>query len=60
MGDQTYKTNFCGMDAFWKKTISISLICCSPNVVFCGYSVPHPSENKINLRIQTNGKCGQY
>ncbi|KAM7443979.1 DNA-directed RNA polymerases I and III subunit RPAC2 [Porites harrisoni] len=27
----------------------------NPDVVFCGYSVPHPSENKINLRIQTNG-----
>ncbi|XP_068702375.1 DNA-directed RNA polymerases I and III subunit RPAC2-like isoform X1 [Montipora foliosa] len=25
------------------------------DVEFCGYSVPHPSENKINLRIQTNG-----
>lgn len=27
----------------------------SPNVEFCGYSVPHPSEFQINLRIQTNG-----
>lgn len=27
----------------------------SPDVVFCGYSIPHPSENRINLRIQTNG-----
>lgn len=27
----------------------------NPDVQFCGYSVPHPSENKINLRIQTNG-----
>ena len=27
----------------------------SPDVTFCGYSVPHPSEHKINLRIQTNG-----
>ncbi|XP_020604121.1 DNA-directed RNA polymerases I and III subunit RPAC2-like isoform X2 [Orbicella faveolata] len=27
----------------------------NPDVVFCGYSIPHPSENKINLRIQTNG-----
>jgi len=30
-------------------------ICPSPDVAFCGYSIPHPSENKINLRIQTNG-----
>ena len=25
----------------------------NPTVEYCGYSVPHPSENKINLRIQT-------
>lgn len=28
----------------------------SPDVTFCGYSVPHPSESKINLRIQTSGE----
>ena len=27
----------------------------SPRVEFAGYSIPHPSEKKINLRIQTNG-----
>ncbi|KAI9357023.1 DNA-directed RNA polymerase I and III 16 kDa polypeptide [Zopfochytrium polystomum] len=27
----------------------------NPDVSFCGYSVPHPSEYKIHLRIQTNG-----
>ncbi|KAL3879047.1 hypothetical protein ACJMK2_031361 [Sinanodonta woodiana] len=27
----------------------------NPDVQFCGYSVPHPSENKINCRIQTFG-----
>ncbi|KAL5012754.1 hypothetical protein ScPMuIL_011305 [Solemya velum] len=27
----------------------------NPDVQFAGYSVPHPSENRINLRIQTNG-----
>ncbi|KAI8846580.1 putative DNA-directed RNA polymerase subunit [Chytridium lagenaria] len=27
----------------------------NPNVNFCGYSIPHPSEYKINIRIQTNG-----
>ncbi|XP_071480449.1 DNA-directed RNA polymerases I and III subunit RPAC2-like [Diadema setosum] len=26
-----------------------------PDVDFCGYSVPHPTENRINLRIQTKG-----
>jgi DNA-directed RNA polymerases I and III subunit RPAC2 len=34
---------------------SLSLIH-SPNVEFCGYSIPHPSEPKLNLRIQTFGK----
>ncbi|KXN86521.1 DNA-directed RNA polymerases I and III subunit RPAC2 [Leucoagaricus sp. SymC.cos] len=24
----------------------------NPKVEFCGYSVPHPSENVINVRIQ--------
>jgi len=28
---------------------------CSPDVEFCGYSIPHPAENKINFRIQTRG-----
>ncbi|GFO09289.1 DNA-directed RNA polymerases i and iii subunit rpac2-like [Plakobranchus ocellatus] len=28
----------------------------SPDVAFVGYSITHPSENKINLRIQTTGK----
>ncbi|XP_022236449.1 DNA-directed RNA polymerases I and III subunit RPAC2-like, partial [Limulus polyphemus] len=32
------------------------LIVLSPQVKFCGYAVPHPSENKINLRIQTYGQ----
>ncbi|RMJ24615.1 hypothetical protein PHISP_04534 [Aspergillus sp. HF37] len=25
----------------------------NPNVEFCGYTIPHPSEHKMNLRIQT-------
>lgn len=29
---------------------------CSPDVEFCGYSVPHPSESKIMLRIQCREK----
>lgn len=28
----------------------------SPDVSFCGYSIPHPSEKRINLRIQTHGE----
>lgn len=27
----------------------------SPDVSFCGYSIPHPSEKVVNLRIQTTG-----
>eukprot|EP00162_Nutomonas_longa_P007174 comp17568_c0_seq1/m.29911 comp17568_c0_seq1/g.29911 ORF comp17568_c0_seq1/g.29911 comp17568_c0_seq1/m.29911 type:complete len:112 (+) comp17568_c0_seq1:26-361(+) len=26
----------------------------TPEVTFCGYSVPHPLEPKLNLRIQTS------
>jgi len=32
---------------------------CSPDVEFCGYSIPHPSEAKMNLRIQTYGENGK-
>ena len=28
----------------------------NPEVEFCGYSIPHPSENLLNVRIQTYGK----
>lgn len=28
----------------------------SPSVEFCGYTIPHPSEAKMNLRIQTYGE----
>lgn len=27
----------------------------SPDVEFCGYSIPHPSEELMNIRIQTYG-----
>lgn len=26
----------------------------NPQVEFCGYTIPHPSEQKMNLRIQTS------
>jgi DNA-directed RNA polymerase subunit L len=29
---------------------------CSPRVSFTGYSIPHPSENRVNIRVQTTGK----
>lgn len=28
----------------------------NPDVEFCGYSIPHPSENRMNIRVQTTGK----
>ncbi|KAH8158406.1 hypothetical protein CIB48_g9848 [Xylaria polymorpha] len=27
----------------------------NPDVEFCAYTIPHPSEDKMNLRIQTYG-----
>ncbi|RWR73266.1 DNA-directed RNA polymerases I and III subunit RPAC2 [Cinnamomum micranthum f. kanehirae] len=26
-----------------------------PRVEFCGYSIPHPSDNRVNIRVQTTG-----
>ncbi|KAK4777678.1 hypothetical protein SAY87_017865 [Trapa incisa] len=26
-----------------------------PRVMFCGYSIPHPSEARVNIRVQTTG-----
>lgn len=28
----------------------------NPDVEFCGYTIPHPSETKMNIRIQTWGE----
>lgn len=28
----------------------------NPQVEFCGYSIPHPTENLLNIRIQTYGE----
>ncbi|KAG2561404.1 DNA-directed RNA polymerases I and III subunit RPAC2-like isoform X2 [Panicum virgatum] len=27
----------------------------SPRVAFCGYSIPHPADRKINIRVHTTG-----
>ncbi|KAL1112985.1 hypothetical protein V6Z11_D02G161200 [Gossypium hirsutum] len=27
-----------------------------PRVTFCGYSIPHSSEARVNIRVQTTGK----
>lgn len=32
----------------------------NPDVEFCGYSIPHPSESKMNLRIQTYDGVSVY
>lgn len=34
----------------------VKLTRCSPEVEFCGYTAPHPSEPKIHLRIQMYGE----
>lgn len=26
-----------------------------PRVTFCGYSIPHPSDTRVNIRVQTTG-----
>ncbi|KAM7522421.1 hypothetical protein LguiA_012323 [Lonicera macranthoides] len=26
-----------------------------PRVTFCGYSIPHPSDARVNMRLQTTG-----
>ncbi|KNE54824.1 hypothetical protein AMAG_00775 [Allomyces macrogynus ATCC 38327] len=28
----------------------------NPDVLFCGYNLPHPAEDVMHFRIQTNGK----
>ncbi|EON65945.1 hypothetical protein W97_05187 [Coniosporium apollinis CBS 100218] len=32
----------------------------NPSVEFCGYSIPHPSEERMNLRIQTYDNVSVY
>jgi len=32
----------------------------NPDVEFCGYSIPHPSEAKMHLRIQTYDQVNVY
>lgn len=31
----------------------MNFYCFSPDVNFCGYTVPHPADTKMHLRIQT-------
>lgn len=56
VGDRTCATyNFKGEDHTLGNLLRFSLIK-NPDVEFCGYSITHPSENEMNLRLQTTGK----
>nr|XP_025655688.1 DNA-directed RNA polymerases I and III subunit RPAC2 isoform X5 [Arachis hypogaea] len=37
-------------------TLNQDNVSCSPRVTFCGYSIPHPSDNRVNIRVQTTGR----
>ncbi|GAV74497.1 RNA_pol_L_2 domain-containing protein [Cephalotus follicularis] len=30
-----------------------------PRVSFCGYSIPHPSDARVNIRVQTTGESAR-
>ncbi|CAL9011777.1 hypothetical protein GBA52_010346 [Prunus armeniaca] len=30
-----------------------------PRTKFCGYSIPHPSDNRVNIRVQTTGAAAK-
>jgi DNA-directed RNA polymerase I and III subunit RPAC2 len=34
---------------------SVEFRLCSRSVSFCGYSIPHPLETKLNVHVQTTG-----
>ncbi len=38
------------------QSLTTSCVCCSPHVSFCGYSIPHPAEALVNIRVQTTGE----
>ena len=44
----------------WQKQKDICAfanVICSPEVELAGYTIPHPSESKMVVRIQMYGKC---
>lgn len=56
IGDRTCATyTFEGEDHTLGNLLRYSLIK-NPEVEFCGYSITHPSENTVNLRLQTTGR----
>ncbi|XP_020219417.1 DNA-directed RNA polymerases I and III subunit RPAC2 isoform X1 [Cajanus cajan] len=42
-------------DAIYADEALSLLLSYSPRVSFCGYSIPHPSDNRVNIRVQTTG-----
>lgn len=46
------RTYECNISLF---SLVISFCPPSPRVAFCGYSIPHPADNKVNIRVQTTG-----
>lgn len=56
IGDRTCATyTFVGEDHTLGNLLRYALIK-NPDVDFCGYSITHPSEKEMNLRLQTTGK----
>ena len=56
VGDHTCATyTFDGEDHTLGNLLRYSLIK-NPEVEFCGYSITHPSEHTVNMRLQTTGK----
>ncbi|XP_050214807.1 uncharacterized protein LOC126683333 [Mercurialis annua] len=35
------------------------MLICSPRVSLCGCSIRHPSDARVNIRVQTTGKSGR-
>ena len=56
VGDRTCATyTFDGEDHTLGNLLRFALIK-NPDIEFCGYSITHPSEHTVNMRIQTTGK----
>ena len=56
LSDTSYQKSLFFLPFEYFPNLSNCYIFFSPDVEFCGYSIPHPSENKINFRIQTRGQ----
>jgi hypothetical protein len=39
--------------------VPFAVCACSRQVTFTGYSIPHPTEHVVNIRVQTNGGCSR-